>query len=44
MEVGGNGNSRWMMNRNENNCGIKMGAVMGMEMNERECKGMGMKN
>jgi hypothetical protein len=39
MEVGGNGNSRWMMNGN--NCGIQMGAGMGM--NERESEEMGMK-
>jgi hypothetical protein len=32
MVVGGKGNSRWMMNRNEDNCGIKMG----MGMNERQ--------
>jgi hypothetical protein len=32
--VGGNGNSRWIMNWN--NCGIQMGEGMGMGMNERE--------
>jgi hypothetical protein len=28
----GNGNSCWMMNENGNNCGIQMGAGMGMGM------------
>jgi hypothetical protein len=42
MEVGGNGNSRWIMNRNGINCGIQMGAGMGM--NEREWEGVAMTN
>jgi hypothetical protein len=42
MEMGGNENGRWMMNGN--NCGIQMGAGIGMGMNEREWQGMGMKN
>jgi hypothetical protein len=40
--VGGNGNSRWMMNGNGINCGIQIGAGMGM--NEREWEEMGMKS
>jgi hypothetical protein len=42
--MGGNGNSRWIMDGNGNKRGIQMGAGMGMGMNEREWKGMGMKN
>jgi hypothetical protein len=35
MEVRGNRNSRWMMNGNGNNCGLQIGAGVGMGMNER---------
>jgi hypothetical protein len=44
MEVGGNGNSRWMMDGNGNHGRKQMGAGMGMGMNKREWEEMGMKN
>jgi hypothetical protein len=41
-EVGGNGNSCWMMNGNGNNYGIQMRTEIGM--NEREWEEIGNKN